>query len=191
MGQSDTKIIEVQLQENLVRTNFIFKNQTVNTECIKDFKQLALMGDTFGPFERGKKYRMKFFEALLFIKYKVLKMSSEEKCDNVDVQRYAISERDDQKLILRDNHLFLNKLKEFKLLLESEIQNNNKPKVDLDRYSSYFGNIIDSRLLKLLRLAKSDLSLTDEKHLTDSEMLLYKKLFTLIQQWRNFYLKGE
>ena len=190
MGQSDTKIIEVQLQENLERINFIFKNYTVNTECIKDFKQFSLMGDTFGPFERGKKYRMKFFEAILFIKYKILKMSSEEKCDNVDVQRYAISERDDQKLILRDNHLFLNKIKEFKLLLETEIRNNDKPKVDLDRYNSYFGNIIDGRLLKLLRLAKSDLSLTDEKHLTDSEMLLYKKLFTLIQQWRHFYLKG-
>jgi hypothetical protein len=149
------------------------------------------MGESFGPFEKGKKYKLKFFEAMPFIGFKVLKLLSEEKCDNIDVQRYAISERDDQKLILSENNLFLNKIKEFKLFLEKEVREKNKPKIDLDRYLSYFVNVIDSRLLKLLRLARSELSLEDERRLTSSEKILFKKLYPLIKQWRMFFLQND
>ncbi len=191
MVYSDFKIIENQLMDSLIRFNFIFKNQYINTECISNFEKFSLMGDSYGPFEKGKTYKLRFFEALPFIKSKVLKVASEEKCDNVDVQRYAISERDDQKLNMRENRLFLNKIKEFKLFIESDVQENKKPKIDLDRYISYFVNIIDSRLLKLLRLARSELSLGDERRITNSEKILYEKLSILINQWRTFLLNKE
>ncbi|MFW9950794.1 MAG: hypothetical protein ACFFKA_11805, partial [Candidatus Thorarchaeota archaeon] len=176
--------------ENLSRLNFIFKNQSINTECIENCNQFSILGEIFGPFEKGKKYKLKLFEVLLFIKHRILKLTEEEKCDNVDVQRYAISERDDPKLILRENVWVLNRVKEFKFFIENEVKESIKPKVDLDRYLSYFVNIIDSRLLKLLRLARSELSLEDEKRLTSSEKILYQKLFNLISEWRTFFLKA-
>jgi hypothetical protein len=191
MVYSDFEIIETQLMDSLIRINFIFKNQSINTECLADFKRFSLMGESFGPFEKGKKYKLRFFEAIPLIESKVLKIASEEKCDSVDVQRYAISERDDQKIIFRENSVFLNKIKEFKSFIETEVRENSKPKIDLDRYLSYFVNIIDSRLLKLLRLAKSELSLEDERRLTISEKILYEKLFSLIRQWRVFFLKKQ
>ncbi len=179
---------EEQLTTSLNRLNFIYRNEKISTECIKSFEGISILGEFFGPYEKGKKYKLKIFSAIPFIENDVLKVEQAEKCDNIDVQRYAIAERDDQRLIRRDNIQFLNKLKEFKRFMEYDIKKNHKPNIDLDRYNSYTSNIIDGRLLKILKLAKADLSLEDERRLTDSEKLLYKHLFNLIKKWRKFFL---
>lgn len=176
------------LRLSLKRMNFIFQHEEIMAECIENFEAIDLFGESFGPFEKGHKYRLKFFIALPFIQNKILKLTPEEKCDNIDVQRYAISERDDQKLIHQNKPYFLNRIKEFKSIMEYEVESNLKPKVDLDRYSSYTGNIIDSRLLKLLRLSKAELTLDDEQRLTLSERALYTELYTIIKVWRDFFL---
>ncbi|MFX1409894.1 MAG: hypothetical protein ACFFA6_06055 [Promethearchaeota archaeon] len=166
----------------------MFINEELSTECIKSFKSISLLGELFGPFEKGKKYRLKLFSAIPFIENNILRISLDEKCDSIDVQRFAIDERDDQRLVLREDKYFLNKIKEFKIFMEMEIYNKNKPPIDLDRYNSYLSNIVDSRLSKLLRLAKAELSLDDERRLTNSEKLLSKYLFKCIKIWRGFFL---
>ncbi len=176
------------LARSLTRLNFIFRNEKITTECINSFKGISLLGESFGPFEKGKKYKLKLFSAFPLIENNILKVDPTEKCDNMDVQRYAISERDDPKIIKRENHLFLNRIKEFKRFLEYEIEKSHKPPIDLDKFISYASNIVDGRLLKILKLAKADLSLNDEYRLTDSEKLLYKHLYKLIKKWREFYL---
>ncbi|MFX0076084.1 MAG: hypothetical protein ACFE96_11615, partial [Candidatus Hermodarchaeota archaeon] len=65
---------------------------------------------------------------------------------------------------------------------------NKIPVPDLGRFSSYSASIVDNRLLKLLKLARASLSLDDERKLTNSEKLLFAKLFDIIQLWRNFFL---
>ncbi|MFX0135225.1 MAG: hypothetical protein ACFFDN_16395 [Candidatus Hodarchaeota archaeon] len=181
------EVIEERLTNSLSRINFIFRNAIIVTDCIKNFKGFSLLGESFGPFEKGKKYKIKLFSAIPFIEKEILKVASTDKCDNIDVQRYAIEERDDLKLIKRINKFFLNKIREFKRFMEIEIDKKNKPKIDLDRYNSYTSNIIDSRLLKLLKLSMAELSLEDEKRLTDSEKYLYKYLYDLIKIWKNFF----
>ena len=180
--------IEIQLEDSLNRVNFIFKNEEITTESVSDHNGFSILGESFGPFEKGKKYRLPYFVALPFIENNVLKIDSEEKCDNTDVQRYAISERDDQKLLQSDNRLFLNKIKEFRFFIEKEVSEKKVPKLDLDRFNSYSINIVDSRLLKLLKLARTSLSLNDERKLTTSERLLFTKLFDVIKVWRDFFL---
>lgn len=180
--------IVVKLEDSLKRVNFIFKNEDIATECINDYNRFSILGGSFGPFEKGEKYNLPFFVALSFIENNILKIASSEKCDNVDVQRYAISERDNQMLLQRENNYFLNKIKEFKFFIEKEVEQKNKPKIDVDRFASYSTNIVDSRLLKLLKLAKSNLSFEDERMLTSSEMVLFNKLFELIKVWRTFFL---
>ena len=92
------KKIEEELSLNLNRVNFVFKNEEIITECLKNHGGFSLLGEQYGPFEKGNKYKLKYFLALPFIQNEVLKLNSSEKCDNIDVQRYAINERDDQKL---------------------------------------------------------------------------------------------
>ncbi len=174
--------------DSLNRVNFIFKNEEMITECIKAYDGFSILGEAFGPFEKRKKYKLKYFVALPFIENDIMKISLDEKCDNFDVQRYAISERDDQRLIQRDNPYFLNKIKEFKKFIEKDVYDKNKPKKGLDLFKSFNINIIDSRLSKMLRLARSELSVDDEHKLTNSEKLLYKKLSNLIKVWRAFFL---
>lgn len=180
--------IEEKLIDSLIRTNFIFNNEEISTECIANHKGFSFLGESYGPFEKGIKYKLKLFIAIIFIQNNILKVAPNEKCDNIDVQRYAISERDDQKLIHRNNIFFLNKLKQFKFFIEKEVNDKSKPKIDLDRYISYTTNIIDSRLLKLLRLAKAELSLDDEQRLTSSEKFLHKRFYSFIKIWRDFFL---
>ena len=175
------------LTNSLNRLNFIFRNEIIVTECYKNFDGVSLLGESFGPFEEGKKYKLKLFSAMHFIEKDILKVAATEKCDNMDVQRYAIGERDDPKLINQNNDYFLNKIKEFKKFMIDEISKKKKPEIDLDRYNSYTSNIIDSRLLKLLKLSMAELSLEDERKLTKSEKLLYKYLFSLIKIWRNYF----
>lgn len=179
--------MEERLANSLNRINFIFRNEKIIAECIKNSEGFSLLGGSFGPFEKGKKYKLKLFSAIPFIEKDILKVAPTEKCDNIDVQRYAISERDDPKLIKRSNSYFLNKIREFKTFMENEINKKNKPVIDLDRYNSYTSNIIDSRLLKLLKLSRAELSLEDERILTNSEKLLYDYLYHLIKIWRDFF----
>ena len=171
--------------------NFIFKNEEITTEGISNYNGFSLLGESFGPFEKGKKYRLPYFIALPFIENDVLRIDSREKWDNTDVQRFAISERDDQKLIQRENKLFLNKIKEFRFFIEKEVTGKKIPKLDLDRFNSYSINLVDNRLLKLLKLARSNLSLNDERKLTTTENILFTKLVDIIKAWRTFFLSQK
>lgn len=181
------ELIEESFSNSLIRLNFIFTNEIVVTECIRNFEGFSLLRESFGPFEEGKKYKLKLFSAIPFIEQEILKVALTDKCDNIDVQRYAIEERDDSILIKRSNKFFLNKIREFKRFLQNEVIKNKKPIIDLDRYNSYTSNIIDSRLIKLLKLSMAELSLEDEGRLTNSEKILYKSLYKLINIWRNFF----
>lgn len=185
------KKVEDDLLDFLSKLNFIFINEYIFTECIKDFDGFSIFNEAFGPFEIGKKYRLKFFIAKIFIENNILKIALNEKCNNIDVQRYAIAERDDQKLIKQENMHFLNKIKEFRFFMDKDTKEGIKPKMDLDRFNSYLSNIIDSRLLKLLRLSKTELTLDDEKRLTNSEQILYKFMFKFINTWRKFFLDTD
>lgn len=183
--------IEAAFIHSLNRINFMLKNQKFATECIKNYEGFTIFGESIGPFEKGKKYNLKLFSAIPFIENDILKIDQSKKCDNVDVQRYAIRERDDQKLIQTEDPLFLNIIKEFKRFMEEDIKKKKIPYINLDRYNSYLSSIIDNRLLKLLKLAKTDLSLDDERRLTYSEKLLFDQVFNLIKQWRNFFITFE
>jgi DNA replication initiation complex subunit (GINS family) len=83
----------------------------------------------------------------------------------------------------------LNKIKEFREFMKMDIKNKNKPQINLDRYNSYSVSMVDNRLFKLLKLAKTELSLDDERRLTISEEILFEILFKLIKNWRNFFIK--
>ena len=181
--------IQVDLGDSLNRINFIFRNTEISTECIQNCEAITILGESFGPFEQGKNYRLKFFLALPFIENNILKVASSEKCDNIDVQRYAIAEKDNQQIVQRENDFFLNRIREFQFFLEKEIKDGIRPFIDSDRFNSYLSNIIDSRLLKLLRMSRSELSLADEKKLTSSEKLLFDLIYKYIKTWRNFFLK--
>ena len=181
--------VHVDLGDSLNRINIIFKNAEVFTECIKKYESFSILGEKFGPFEKGKNYRLKFFLALPFIENNILKIAPSDKCDNIDVQRYAIAEKDNQQIVQRNNDFFLNRISEFKYFLEKEVKDGNRTTLDLDRYNSYLSNIIDSRVLKLLRMSRSELSLTDENRLTSSEKMLFDLIHKYIKTWRTFFLK--
>lgn len=157
-------------------------------ECIKNYEGFSLLNERIGPFEKGKEYRMKLFKAFPFIDNEILKINDGDKCDNNVVQRYAISERDNQKLVRPDSLFFLNKIREFKKFLDVEIKKGLRPYLDKDKYDSYIMSILDNRLLKLLKLTKTEISIDDESRLTSSEQILFNRIYELINIWRKFYL---
>jgi len=73
--------------------------------------------------------------------------------------------------------------------MEKDVKDNKKPQQFLDNFKSYFTSVLDSRLLKILRIAKSDLSLEVEKRLTGSEYILYNRIYKIINIWREFFLE--
>jgi hypothetical protein len=176
------------IKEDLTRINFLYKNQLILTECVQDYKGFSILNKKFGPFKKGKNYKLKIFLALPFIAENILKIVPEEKCDNIDVQRFAIRERDDHQLTELENAHFLNKIKQFKFFMEKSIKEAKKPKQMMDLYNSYMANIIDTRLLKLLRLSQTELTELTEKRLTTSEKVLYQEIFKIIRSWREFFL---
>ncbi len=178
--------IEDNLNDYLNRINFIFKNEEIYTNCTKNYDGFAPFGEKFS-FEKGKNYKLKFFIAKIFIENNILEIATNEKCDNIDVQRFAIAERDDPK-IMQQGDYFLNKIKEFKAFLEMDVKDGKKPLLDLDRFNSYLSDLIGIRLLKLLRLSKTEISIIDERNLTFSEKKLYDGIYKFIFTWRKFFL---
>ena len=79
-------------------------------------------------------------------------------------------------------------LKSWKTFIEIEIQKGLRPHLDKDKYNSYIMSILDNRLLKLLKLTKTELSIDDERRLTFSEQALFSKIYILVKSWREFYL---
>lgn len=183
--------IKEKLTEPLSRINFIFQNKKIITECIQDHKEISLFDTKLGPFKKGKKYSLKFFIAAHLIKKDILKIPSEERYDNVVVQRFAMREREDQQLKELEDKLFLNKIKEHKKFVKKALEEGEIPKLNYDKFNSYMANLIDSRLLKLLRLGSIDLSVEDEHRLTDSEKMFYKQISKLIKAWRTFFLSNK
>ena len=180
--------IEEPLTISLERINFMFQNEKITCICIKNHEGFRLIGEFFGPFEVGKNYKLMLFSAIPFVINDILEIISSEKCDNIDVQRYAIKERDDQKLIQPEDIFFLNKIKEFRQLMEIDIEKKKTPQINLDRYSSFSSSIVDLRMLKLLKLAKTEPSLNDERLLTFPEKKLFALLNSFFKQWRNFFI---
>ncbi|MHA1146876.1 MAG: hypothetical protein ACTSR8_01370 [Promethearchaeota archaeon] len=180
--------IEKNLIDSLNRINFIFKNQEILTECIKNFDVFNFYGEEFGPFEKGKKYSIKFFIAKPLIEENILKIDLSKKCDHIDVQRYAIAERDNQQLIKQNEALFMNKIREARVFMEKDVKDKIKTKKDLDIYNSFFTHLLEGRLLKILRLAKTRLSVADEQKLTRSEKVIFNSINHLILSWKNFFL---
>ena len=72
--------------------------------------------------------------------------------------------------------------------MENLVEEKSRPKIDLDRYNSYTTNYLDNRLLKLLKLAKTELSLEDEHKLTNSEKTLFNIISKIIKKWRAYFL---
>jgi len=180
--------IEENFTESIKRINFNFLNQELPMICLKNYDGFSLLNEKFGPFEKGKEYRLKVFKAIPFIENEILKVSDEEKCDNNIVQRHAIAERDNQKLARQDSSFFLNKIREFRRFIEIEINKGVRPHLAIDKYNSYIMSIVDIRLLKLLKLTKTELSIDDERRLTFSEQALFNKIYKLVKVWREFYL---
>ncbi|MGV9173218.1 MAG: hypothetical protein ACOC35_11710 [Promethearchaeia archaeon] len=180
--------LETDFKKNLKRINFIYQNDPIITKCIKNFEGFSLLGHMIGPFKKGKRYKLKYFIAEPFIKQNILEVIPEEKCDNMDVQRLAIRERDDQRMVDHKNKYLLNKVREFRKYLVKRVNENKVPQTNLNRYNSYLSNLVDSRLLKLLKLSRSELSPADEKNLTNAEKILNKKIFELINTWRKYFL---
>ena len=167
----------------------MLKNEEILTECVKEYGAFSILGEKFGSYERGKKYKLKLFKAIPLIKFHVLKIVPEEKCDSIDLQRYAIAERDDSRLTLLKDNRFINKIKEFRIFTKLDIENGIKTQNFLDNYNSHFLSLLDSRLQKILRMSKSELSIDDEKRLSDPEHVLFKIIHEIISTWRNFFLK--
>ena len=70
---SSLEIIEERLSNSLSRINFIFQNEEIITECIKDFEGFSLLGESFGSYEKGKKYKLKLFSTIPFIEKGIFK----------------------------------------------------------------------------------------------------------------------
>lgn len=180
--------LQEKLIDSLKRMDFIFKNKEIHTKCVKKQKRISILGEKFGPYELGKMYRLKLFCAIPFIENDVLQVIPSEKCDNMDLQRFAITERDDSRLIQQEDTSFLEKIKEFRLFMKNDVMTGKKPQNFLDNYNSYFASVLDSRLIKILKMGKSELTLDDEKRLTHSEHLLFNIINEIIFTWRRFYL---
>jgi hypothetical protein len=180
--------IDVPLEDALKRNNFVFKNNEILTECIKSYEGISFLGESFGPFEKGNTYKIRYFVAIPFIERNILKISFDEKCDDKDIQRFAVNEVNvGEVLTKQEDPYFLTKLKEYRVIMEKNVNERKIPKVDLDRYNSYASNYIDNRLVKILKLSKTDISLDEEKKLTNSETALFKIVSKVIRSWRKFF----
>ncbi|MHA1802964.1 MAG: hypothetical protein ACTSU4_00345 [Promethearchaeota archaeon] len=182
-------LISQNLINSLRRINLIFQHEIIQTYCVKDYNGFELLGYSFPKFKNNNKYNLPFFLALPLIEKNILSVSPADKCDHLDVQRHAFNEKNEQQLANPEQEFLLNKIKEFKTIMKNDVDKGIKTNLAMDNFNSYYSNLIDTRLLKILKLAISEFSLEEEKKLTTSERILIKMLSNLIKTWRNFFLE--
>jgi len=179
--------LETDLDVYLKRLKFIFQNKMMVVECIKDCNGINLFGDNFGPFKKGMTYKLPFWKIKPFIEKNYFKMAPENEINNSLIQQFAEQERDNIKLVDRQNDFFL-EIKELKRLIKKKVENGVLPKEELIKYHSNLEFLLHQRISKIEKLATSRPSTEILERLTETEKILFQYLEDLIKKFKAFLL---
>lgn len=179
--------LETEIILYLERLKIIFLNKMIVVECIKDCDRINLFSENIGPFKRGRTYKLPFWKIKPFFERNYCKIQSKNEINSSLIQQFAENERDNTKLVKRQNNFFV-EIKELKRLIKNKIENKIYPKEELIKFQLHLESLLHQRISKIEKLATSTPSIEIMGRLTDTEKILFEGFRSLIKDFKEFLL---
>lgn len=171
--------------------DFVFENSPVKIITNRNCPEIELAGLKVGPFEEGREYEVKYWIAHELEKAGIARFREEEVLDikKLDKTRWKESVQPARQVSpLQED--FYPRLRRYLADLKRVAANNPERMREYEKAVRLSHDIVNCRLRKIVSLASAP-ALTNQtlKDLAKEERILYERLYTVINEWRNKILK--
>jgi hypothetical protein len=183
-------ILDEGMTRRLERMAFAAELSPTTITASQDLPAILVGSLKVGPFRKGTNYTIPLWQATVLRELNLVESGESQLASCAEIQKQVAKESTVQKLGAVQKNFYLNARCE-EGILQSHINANLKPKDTGKRFNSYFYDLVQVRLSKLLKLATSVPSKATKKELPEEEQVLLDRLATLIGEWTSFFLKSQ
>jgi len=171
--------------------DFIFENSPVKIIINRNCPEIELAGLKVGPFEEGKEYDVKYWIAHELERAGIARLREEETLDSVILHKISWKEGIQQaRQVSPLQEDFYPRLRQYLATLKRGAANNPDKMKEYEKVMHLSHDIVTIRLRKIVALASSPEQTNQTlKDLAKEERILYERLHTIINEWKNKILK--
>ena len=166
--------------------DFIFENSPARIVVNRNCPEIELAGFKVGPFEEGREYEVKYWEAIELERVGIARFREEELLDIKKLDKILWKEKVQQtRQVSHIEEDFYPRLRRFLSSLKSGANTNSEKIIDYRKALDSANDIVNVRLRKIVYLSSSP-EQTDQtlKDFAKEERALYDCLFTIINEWK-------
>jgi len=171
--------------------DFIYENSPVKIIINRNHPEIELAGLKIGPYEEGKEYEVKHWIAHELEKTGIARLREEETLDSIILHKISWKEGIQQaRQVSPLQEDFYPKLRRYLANLKRSAAGNPDKLREYEKVTRLSHDIVNIRLRKIVNLASSPEQTNQTlKDLAKEERILYQRLNTIINEWKNKILK--
>jgi hypothetical protein len=171
--------------------DFIYENSPVKIIINRNCPEIELAGLKIGPYEEGKEYEVKYWIAHELERAGIARLREEETLDSVILHKISWKEGIQQaRQVSPLQEDFYPVLRRYLANLKRGAVNNPEKMREYQKVIQLAHDIVTIRLRKIVALASSPEQTNQTlKDLAKEERILYTRLHTIIDEWKNKILK--
>ncbi len=177
------------MARELQRVAFGIETQAVKIKALQDIKSIPLGSSKVGPFRKGNSYLIPLWQASVLREFNAVEPEDTTPIACADIQKQVSRESTTQKLGGFQNHFYVAARSE-EDVLDAHVKANLKPKDISKRFHAYLGDLVQTRLSKILKLATNPPNKATLQEIPEEEQLLLTRLSRLITEWTSFLLRS-
>jgi len=172
-------------------TDFIYENTPTKITINRNHPEIQLAGIKIGPFQEGTEQEVKHWIAQELEKAGIAKLREEETLDSIKLHKISWKESIQQARQLSPiQEDFYPKLRRYLATLKRGAIGNPDKLKEYEKVMRLAHDIVNIRLRKIVSLASSPEQTNQTlKDLAQEERILYTRLHTIIDDWKNKILK--
>lgn len=171
--------------------DFIFENSPAKIVINRNCPEIELAGLKVGPFEEGREYEVKYWIAHELERAGIARFREEELLDikKLDKIRWKESVQQARQVSpLQED--FYPHLRRYLTNLKRGAANNPERMQEYQKAVRLSHDIVNCRLRKIVSLASAPAQTNQTlKDLATEERILYERLYTIVDEWKNKILK--
>lgn len=171
--------------------DFTFRNSPAKIIANRNSAEIKLAGLTISSFEEGNEYEVQYWIARELVKARIARFREEVLLDSSKLYKIQWTEQ------IQTTHQisklpanFYPKLRRYLKNQKEEVTKKPQRAREYEKDCNLTQDIINSRLKKIMSLASAPAQTRQAlENLTEEEAFLYKRIYTLISEWRAQILK--
>ena len=167
--------------------DFCFENSLVKIIADRNYPEIKLAGLSVGPFEEGNEYEVHYWIGQEITNQGIAHFREDDCLDSTKLYKIVWKER--VQIAGQISELpedFYPKLRRYLANIKGEIARKPEKIQEFEKTKQLAGDIVNSRLKKIVALSSSGPGQTDQvlKKITEEERTIYEQLSKIIGDWK-------